>query len=184
MAKEKITPEGIRRAMEQDKDKIEAALANAVTMANGTHPEKPKPTRKPRNAKELDMKPDPEINKFLGKTKEEKVETPKADERVVEENEISAKDMFLISSQNPDPKIHEHIKALNARIRGEAERGGFSTNIGFSVLQNDWVNIQHILDWYRARGFQIINFEQTTSPYGKNAGAIQYNFTISWAVPA
>jgi len=166
---EKITPEGIRMTMELEKDKIEAALAGAVTNADGTHPTLP----------------------TVEKKNMEKNNPPKSEEEKhtssVKDNvpyEINAKDMFEVSIKNPDAKINEHIKALNARIRNEALKGGFSTNVAFTVIQNDWVNIQHILDWYRSHGFQILNFDQSTAPYGRNAGAIQYNFTISWATPS
>ena len=158
-------------AMERDKDKIEAALAMAVSNSNGSNPP---PPQLPPKTRKMEAPEDSDISNH-------KQRSGKA--RAIEENEINAKDMFLISSQNPDPKIHEHIAALNARIMNEAQRGGFSTHVVFSVIQTDWVNIQHILDWYRARGFQILNFDQTTSPYGKQAGTIQYNFTISWATP-
>lgn len=165
---EKITPEGIRRAMELEKDKIEAALAGAVTNADGTHPTLPPVEKEGGNAK--------------------KSNPPESEEhKSVKDNvpyEINAKDMFEVSLKNPDAKINEHIKALNARIRNEALKGGFSTNVAFTVIQNDWVNIQHILDWYRSHGFQILNFDQSTAPYGRNAGTIQYNFTISWATPS
>ncbi len=162
---EKITPEGIRKAMEQDKDKIEAALAAAVSNADGSHPPAPS-VESP-----APLKKDSEQSKVV------------QEERAVEEIEINAKDMFNVSNQNPDMNVRNHLRAINSRIQNEALKGGFSTNITFTVIQSDWVNIQHILDWYRARGFQIMGFEQSTPPYGKNAGTIQYNFTISWAVP-
>ena len=169
---EKITPEGIRRAMELDQDKINAALAGAVTNADGSHPSAPLP----KSVEKSDGIPSPEMNA-------DKEWGGNARDVDREEIEINAKDVFLLSSQNPDMKIRVHIKALNNRIRNEALKGGFSTNVVFTVIQSDWVNIQHILDWYRAHGFQILGFEQSTPPYGRNAGTIQYNFTISWATP-
>ena len=175
---DKITPEGIRMAMEQNKDKIEAALAAAVTNSDGSHPsvhENPPVYETPPQTMELNKGENPH-------TPEENMEGE--DVPALDEIEIYAKDVFVVSSQNPDMKIRDHIKALNNRIRNEALNGGFSTNVVFTVVQSDWVNIQHILDWYRARGFQIEGFEQTTPPYGRNAGNIQYNFRISWATPA
>ena len=170
---EKITPEGIRRAMEQDKDKIEAALAGAVTNADGSHPPAPRQM----------VVEEPKVNLKTEDVKDASTNgVPEQD--TSGDIEMSANDVFLISSQNPDTKIRDHIKSLNNRIKSEAMRGGFSTNVTFTVIQNDWVNIQHILDWYRAHGFQILGFEQSTPPYGRNAGNIQYNFTISWANPA
>ena len=175
---DKITPEGIRKAMEQNKDKIDAALAAAVTNSDGSHPpvhETPPVYETPPQTMELNKEENPH-------TPEENMEGE--DVPAPDEIEIYAKDVFVVSSQNPDMKIRDHIKALNNRIRNEALNGGFSTNVVFTVVQSDWVNIQHILDWYRARGFQIEGFEQTTPPYGRNAGNIQYNFRISWATPA
>ena len=83
--------------------------------------------------------------------------------------------------QNVDKTIGHYINAINGKIKKEVSTGGFSTNITFRVTPNDWVNITHIIDWYRARGFQVLNYETSNPQVGPNAGAIQYNFTISWA---
>lgn len=182
---DKITPEGIRMAMEQNKDKIEAALAAAVTNSDGSHPpvhENPPP---PKELSKEGYSKNPDENMECGENTECGKNVECGEEVLTTDKiEIYAKDAFIISSQNPDMKIRDHIKALNNRIRNEALNGGFSTNVVFTVVQSDWVNIQHILDWYRARGFQIEGFEQSTPPYGRNAGNIQYNFRISWATPA
>ena len=178
---DKITPEGIRKAMKEDKDKIAAALAAAVSNADGSHPlahdVPPQTTKRERELSEREQSQNPKV------AEDQDAFTNDGKARVADDIEISAKDVFAISYQNPDTKVRNHIRAINSRINAEALKGGFSTNIAFTVIQNDWVNIQHILDWYRARGFQIVGFDQSTPPYGRDAGSIQYNFTISWAVP-
>ena len=94
---------------------------------------------------------------------------------------ITAKDCFDQSKKFEDKSVVEYIRAINKKIYDETRRGGFSTNVQFRVTQQDWVNVAHITDWYKSRGFHVLNVEQTSEPYGRNAGAIQHNFTISWA---
>ena len=167
-----VNPEGIRRALETEQDKINAALAHAVTDSRGNPAEgytpPPPPPPPPRNAG----------NKR--KTKVE-VEEPQDDAAFPEVEEISAGDCYTSSMQNADRTIGHYINAINGKIKKEVSIGGFSTNITFRVTPNDWVNITHIIDWYRARGFQVLNYETSNPQVGPNAGTIQYNFTISWA---
>ena len=95
--------------------------------------------------------------------------------------DISAKEMFDIAKDVVDQTLVEHIRSINKRIRDEAVRGCFSTNIQFKVFPNNWVNVPKLVDWYRTRGFQILNYETSSSPYGKDVGTVLYSFTISWA---
>lgn len=94
---------------------------------------------------------------------------------------IDARKCFYQSSKNEDKSIVEYIRAINKKIYDETQKGGYSTNVQFRVSPQDWVNISHITDWYKSRGFTIPKFESTSSAYGKDVGTIEYNFTISWA---
>jgi hypothetical protein len=75
----------------------------------------------------------------------------------------------------------EYVRAINKKIYDETQRGGYSTNVQFRVTPQDWVNISHITDWYKSRGFTIPKMESTSAAYGKDVGTIEYNFTISWS---
>lgn len=94
---------------------------------------------------------------------------------------IDAKQCFYQSSKNSDKSVEEYIRSINKRIYDETQKGGYSTPISFRVTPNDWVNINHIIDWYKSRGFLILNYESSQPPYGNDVGTISYNFTISWA---
>lgn len=94
--------------------------------------------------------------------------------------EIDAASCREESRKHEDAGIKEYIAAINRKINTEIQRGGFSVPIQFRVTTQDWVNINHILDWYKARGFQIVNFDATHPQYGQAAGTIEYNFSISW----
>lgn len=94
--------------------------------------------------------------------------------------DIDAKMCHYQSNKSKDTTIDEYLRGINKKIYDETRAGGFSTNIQFRVAPNDYVNVNHIIDWYKARGFQILNYNMTTTPYGANAGLIEYNFTISW----
>lgn len=94
--------------------------------------------------------------------------------------DIDAKMCHYQSNKSKDTSIDEFLRGINKKIYDETRGGGFSTNIQFRVAPNDYVNVNHIIDWYKSRGFQILNYNMTTTPYGANAGLIEYSFTISW----
>ena len=181
---EKITPEGIRKAMELDQDKINAALAGAVSYADG----RPQPNQQTVGVQETNI--GSEANAAIEPKAHEPQDSEEASpiDKATEEFgrkcfnlDITAQLCNQQSSMNKDKSIDEFLRGINRKIYDEVRAGGYSTNIQFMVAPNDYVNISHITDWYKARGFQILNFNQSTPPYGRNAGNIQYNFTISWA---
>lgn len=94
--------------------------------------------------------------------------------------DINAKMCNYQSNKSKDTSIDEFLRGINKKIYDETRSGGYSTNIQFRVAPNDYVNVNHILDWYKSRGFQILNYNMGTAPYGANAGLIEYSFTISW----
>ena len=94
--------------------------------------------------------------------------------------DIDAKMCHYQSNKSKDTTIDEYLRGINKKIYDETRGGGFSTNIQFRVAPNDYVNVNHIIDWYKSRGFQILNYNMSTTPYGANAGLIEYSFTISW----
>jgi hypothetical protein len=166
-----VNPEGIRRALETEQDKINAALAHAVTDSRGNPAEgyTPPPPPPPRNAG----------NKRKTKVEEEQESQNDADFPEVEE--ISAADCYASSLKNADKSIGQYISAINGKIKRETEAGGFSTVVKFRVTPNDWVNVRHIIDFYKSRGFVIEDYETNHPQVGPNAGTIEYTFTISWA---
>lgn len=95
--------------------------------------------------------------------------------------DIDAKMCNRQSSKTKDKGIDEFLRGINKKIFEETKVGGYSTNVQFRVAPNDYVNVNHILDWYRVRGFQILNYSLGTSPYGNGAGMMEHSFTISWA---
>ena len=127
--------------------------------------------------------PPPRAKKTVEQKKAVNQENEAADEPILPPvEEITAKDCYESAMKNGDKNIGHYINAINGKIKKEIAAGGFSTNITFRVTPNDWVNITHIIDWYRARGFQVMNYETSNPQVGPNAGTIQHNFTISWAV--
>jgi len=211
---QEITPEGIRKAMELDQDKINAALAGAVTNGDGSRPVPPPPHNPMKGKKNPDQPwyseenlkaaegkrasetPKEELDaQFMGVGAEvpddaknggdagETTKTAKSRKEFGEacfNLDINAKQCFYQSSKNPDKGILEHIRGINKKIFDETQRGGFSTNVQFRVTPQDWVNVNHIFDWYRVRGFHVDVQETTSAPYGKDVGTMNYNFTISW----
>lgn len=95
--------------------------------------------------------------------------------------DIDSKMCFYQSSKSKDKGIEEFLRGINKKIYDETRSGGYSTNVQFRVAPNDYVNVNHITDWYKARGFQVLNYNMSTPAYGANSGLIEYNFTISWA---
>ena len=171
----------IRRAMTEDKDKIAAALNNALADTKGNPIKTPPPAKKPVG------KPRGQGKKAAPKAKN----APKNDDVSPETKQfaeacynlkIDAKMCHEESSKMEDPSIEEYVRSINKKIFDETRQGGYSTNVQFRVLPNDWVNVNHIIDWYATRGFKVDMKETTTPPYGKDVGTINYHFTISWAI--
>ena len=161
--------------VEIDQDAVDAALAGAVTMVDGSHPPA-------RIAEER-----PVADEQSGEKKGKKTSKPIA----TSEDEfakdclnlnIDAKKCHYQSSKHSDESINDALREINKKIYNETQKGGYSTNIQYKVIPSDWINISHIIDWYRTRGFLVDVKETTTSPYGKDVGTMIYNFTISWAV--
>ena len=201
--------------MELDQDKIDAALAGAVTMANGAKPPMPPPPPpeqrddgKPWYGKENlekalvkeDGAEDCKADELDGETPDECCKADDYDPQETGINDscsiamsqqkfveacynlnIDARKCFYQSSKNEDKSIVNYIRAINKKIYDETQRGGYSTNVQFRVSPQDWVNISHITDWYKSRGFTIPKFESSSAAYGKDVGTIEYNFTISWS---
>lgn len=224
MARKRIVNDKDGKQVEIDQDAIDAALAGAVTNADGSHPPKQeKPyspmdgkknkdkawfakenleaaeektsTLTPEQEKELDegmMCVGSEVADELKKKNEDsgdestKDETPQiamSQQQFAEacyHLTINAKHCKYQSSKVEDKSIVEYIRSINKKIYDETQKGGYSTNVQFRVTPQDWVNVNHIFDWYKIRGFQVEVKETTTAPYGKDVGTMNYNFTISW----
>lgn len=191
---QQFSPEDIKRVMETDKDKIEAALAKAVS-GGGMPPPRPPVIQEPpaEIIKKNDNTKGGDIINKVGKKAEKKAdETTKQDTQCqmsVTEVEFARKCASLdinadmcreISIKHEDTTIAEYIQSINKKIFDETQNGGFSTNIRFRVSPNDWVNVNHIMDWYRGRGFQVLNYETMHPQSGAFAGTMEHNFTISW----
>lgn len=95
---------------------------------------------------------------------------------------ITAGDCHYWSGRSSDPSINQYLQGINKKIFNETQCGGYSTNVTIRVVQNDWVNVSHIMDWYKARGFEVLNYKINNSPINMDTGVIEHNFTISWAV--
>lgn len=195
MARKKIVQDSKGNPVELDQDAIEAALAGAVTNADGSHPkqEKPHPQDERKNPEpvvetpveetesdeKLDVKFDPCETQAVGETP-----TALSQQEFVKacyDLTINAKQCKYQSSKVEDKSIVEYIRSINKKIYDETQKGGYSTNVQFRVTPQDWVNVNHIFDWYKIRGFQVEIKETTTAPYGKEVGTMNYNFTISWS---
>lgn len=174
-------------------EEIEAALAAAT----GSPIPQVKPVNKPDSNKILHKEPEePWGAKEDPETPE--VQLPEAPAELVKDDvnpiamsqedfgrkcfnlDIDAKMCHYQSNKSKDTTIDEYLRGINKKIYDETRGGGFSTNIQFRVAPNDYVNVNHIIDWYKSRGFQILNYNMSTTPYGANAGLIEYSFTISW----
>ena len=169
---------------EFDQAAIEAALAGAVTMGDGSPVQslknETKPTQEPTD--ECTGKPDPLPQDEKSKATDEPIAS---DQKKFGEDcfnfNIDAKKCHYQSTKHEDKSILEYVRAINKKIYDETCLGGFSTNVQFRVTPQDWVNVSHIMDWYRAGGFEVIVKETTSSAYGKDVGTMNHNFTISWA---
>lgn len=174
-------------------EEIEAALAAAT----GSPIPQAKPVNKPDSNKILHKEPeescgakeDPETPEV--QLPEDPAELVKDDVNPIAMSQedfgrkcfnldIDAKMCHYQSNKSKDTTIDEYLRGINKKIYDETRGGGFSTNIQFRVAPNDYVNVNHIIDWYKSRGFQILNYNMSTTPYGANAGLIEYSFTISW----
>ena len=221
MARKRIVNDKDGKPVEIDQDAIDAALAGAVTNADGSHPIQEKPyspmdgkknkdkawfakenleaagEKTPETpSEELDegqMCVGAEVAEELKKKNEDSGDEPTKDETppiALSQQQfaeacyhltINAKQCKYQSSKVEDKSIVEYIRSINKKIYDETQKGGFSTNVQFRVTPQDWVNVNHIFDWYRIRGFQVDIKETTTAPYGKEVGTMNYNFTISWS---
>lgn len=182
MAKKKIIKDNEGNPVEIDQDVIDAALAGAVTTKDGTPIAPPPRSQETVAAKAKPSASDKKSNK---KSDESKLEPIAADQKKFGEDcynfNIDAKKCHYQSTKHEDKSILEYVRAINKKIYDETCSGGFSTNVQFRVTPQDWVNVSHIVDWYRARGFEVIVKETTSPAYGKDVGTINHNFTISWA---
>lgn len=200
MAKKKIIKDKDGKNVEIDQDAIDAALAGAVTTRDGnpivprrqnTGAAKAKPPTvddkksnesRPEPTDECTGKPDPIEDKAPVKAPSDPIA---ADQKKFGEDcynfNIDAKKCHYQSTKHEDKSILEYVRAINKKIYDETCLGGFSTNVQFRVTPQDWVNVSHIVDWYRARGFEVIVKETTSPAYGKDVGTMNHNFTISWA---
>jgi hypothetical protein len=182
MAKKKIIKHKDGKNVEIDQDAIEAALAGAVTSINGAPIAPIRKPAKPEPTDECTGKPDPVDDKAPVKAPSDPIAT---DQRKFGEDcynfNIDAKKCHYQSTKHEDKSILEYVRAINKKIYDETCIGGFSTNVQFRVTPQDWVNVSHIKDWYRARGFEVEDKGTTSPAYGKEVGTMNYNFTISWA---
>jgi len=202
MARKKIVKDREGNTVELDQDAIDRALAGAVTDSRG-----PVQMRNETKKDEWEVTPPPPPEKEApvadlcvegtcveGARDEGKIdgETPNDDASQVALSQkdfvkacydlnINAKQCFYQSSKVDDKSIVEYIRSINKKIYDETQKGGYSTNVQFRVTPQDWVNVNHIFDWYRVRGFQVDVKETTTAPYGKEVGTMNYNFSISWS---
>ncbi len=170
------------QVQEFDQAAIDAALAGAVTRMDGS----PVPSMKKGNeplpppTDDCAGKRDPEGDKASTKNTPIAADQKKFGEDCFNFN-IDAKKCHYQSVKNEDKSILEYVRAINKKIYDETCVGGFSTNVQFRVTPQDWVNVAHIQDWYRARGFEVVDKGTTSPAYGKEVGTMNYNFTISWA---
>lgn len=95
---------------------------------------------------------------------------------------INAKQCLEWSNKSFDQSIEDYLRGINKKIFDETQNGGYSTNVTIRVVQRDWVNVSHIMDWYKSRGFEVLNYRINNSPMNMDTGVIEHNFTISWAV--
>lgn len=177
-------PKPSNPVQEFDQAAIDAALAGAVTRMDGS----PVPSMQkgneplPTPTDHCDGKPDPDPEKDKASTKNTPIA---ADQKKFGEDcynfNIDAKKCHYQSVKNEDKSILDYVRAINKKIYDETCVGGFSTNVQFRVTPQDWVNVSHIQDWYRARGFEVVDKGTTSPAYGKEVGTMNYNFTISWA---
>ena len=167
-------------------EEIEAALARACGQTPTPSQPIPQPTINDKvfRADEVDevFKPDDVLSK-------NEINAPKIkSEHGIKSSEIKfpelkASECFKVSSENKDKSIYNYIMAINDKIEKECGNGGYSTNVTLRVIPSQWVNVQHIVDWYRANGFDVIVDEIKQPQYGMNAGSMEYNINISWVHP-
>lgn len=156
-------------------DDINAALAQTTKNMNNAIPSER--NLKTKGNKRNYAKPAPEPKKPQPKVLEE-------DGNFVVDTYVplTAANCHKTSLEHEDKMILKYIESIDKKIARECSTGGFSTNVSFRVMQNDWVNVNRIMDYYRLHGFDVLNYEMSTPPYG-TSGAIQHDFTISWVNP-
>ena len=152
-------------------EEIEAALARAC----GQNPTPSQPIPQPT------INDDVLIEKEINAPKIKSEQGIKSSE--IKFPELKASECFKVSSENKDKSIYNYIVAINDKIEKECRGGGYSTNITLRVIPSQWVNVQHIVDWYRANGFDVVVDEIKQPQYGMNAGSMEYNINISWVHP-
>lgn len=155
-------------------EEIEAALARACGQNPTPSQPIPQPIPQPTMTDEA-------LNKTETNAPEIKPEHENSSE--IKFPELNASECFKMSSENKDKSIFNYIVAINAKIENECGNGGYSTNVTLRVSPSKWVNVQHIVDWYRANGFDVIVDEIKQPQYGMNAGSMEYNINISWVHP-
>jgi len=186
MGRKKIVKDKDGKQVEIDQDAIDAALAGAVSNVNGMPISAPKSNE---TTNECTVKPDakPSNDKCC---EDDKCCTKEGGQIASDQKKfgedcfnfnIDAKKCHYQSVKNEDKSILDYVRAINKKIYDETCVGGFSTNVQFRVTPQDWVNVSHIQDWYRARGFEVVDKGTTSPAYGKEVGTMNYNFTISWA---
>lgn len=164
-----------------DQNAIDAALAGAVTMRDGS----PVPSMRKEPTENL-----PDKNGAVASKETIKADNPPTAPIAVDQRKfgedcynfnIDAKKCHYQSTKHEDKSILEYVRAINKKIYDETCIGGFSTNVQFRVTPQDWVNVSHIKDWYIARGFEVVDKGTSSPAYGREVGTMNYNFTISWA---
>lgn len=186
-----------KKKTKNTQEEIEAALAAATgsTMNPPTHKRKMENpelgSEQPPNVEPKNPEEEWCSKENLENVEATKGETPPQDSGVdMSQDDFGRKCYYLDidakmcnrqSSKTKDKGIDEFLRGINKKIFEETKVGGYSTNVQFRVAPNDYVNVNHILDWYRVRGFQILNYSLGTSPYGNGAGMMEHSFTISWA---
>ena len=156
-------------------EEIEAALARAC--GQNPTPSQPIPQQIPQPTINDDVLSKNEIN--APKIKSE----PGIKSSEIKFPELKASECFKVSRENKDKSIYNYIVAINDKIEKQFGSGGYSTNVTLRVIPSQWVNVQHIVDWYRANGFDVIVDEIKQPQYGMNAGSMEYNINISWVRP-
>ena len=156
-------------------EEIEAALARACGQNPTPSQPIPQPIPQPTMTNEV-------LNKAATNAPKIKSE-PGIKSSEIKFPELKASECFKVSRENKDKSIYNYIVAINDKIEKECGSGGYSTNVTLRVIPSQWVNVQHIVDWYRANGFDVIVDEIKQPQYGMNAGSMEYNINISWVHP-
>ena len=124
----------IRRAMTEDKDKIAAALNNALADTKGNPIKTPVSKKSAGRPKGQGKKAAPKAeNKSNADGDGISPETKQFAEACYN-LKIDAKMCHEESSKMEDPSIEEYVRSINKKIFDETRQGGYSTNVQFRVL--------------------------------------------------